>query len=208
MNDHEKTDYDLLIECNELVESVLEKLPICVAIISPELTLLKANTLFFHLFGMQTPPSLHDLATTRLPDFQNTFWSDSRVTDYLLQNFQSTHFDFEREFVWETEGEKTRYISITSRILQHAPAKSSIMLTCADVTETRENERGRNEQIRFIMHELRNPLSNISLCVELLSDSIKENNQEDATLFLTKAANSVQRMKQLINDLNSVRQAS
>lgn len=197
MNDHEK-----LIECNELLENVLSGLPIAVAVVSTHLELVKSNHAFLSLFDLEEDIPVNE----SLGDIENDFWKPD-ITSFFAEQYRSEEYNFEREFNWDSAAGRMQNIQITSRLLHiNSANKPQILLTCYDVTQQRETEKGRNERIRFLMHELRNPLSNISLCVELLADSTKENNHEETEMFLSKAANSVQRMKQVINDLGTFRQ--
>jgi signal transduction histidine kinase len=199
MNDHEK-----LKESNDLLENVITSLPLSVAVVSTHLQLIKANEAFLYLFELGNDIPVNE----SLGDIENDFWKPD-VLSFFAEQYRTEEYDFEREFNWEGFGGRLRNIQIKSQLMQITASNTpQILLTCYDVTPQRQTEKERNDRIRFLMHELRNPLSNISLCVELLADSTKENNQEETEMFLSKAANSVQRMKQVINDLGTFRQAT
>lgn len=190
---------------NLLLENVFDNLIIGIAIVSPQLDVLEANHAFYSIYNSSHTAE----ADGSLKTYDNAFWQKEDVVAVLGSLYESDNYDFEREFEWPLEGDTIKYVKLQSQLLAKGKGQSpQILLTFFDVTETRQNEKTYNLSIRHLMHELRNPLSNISLCVELLADSTKENNQEDTEMFLSKAATSVQRMKQIINDLSAARKAT
>lgn len=195
--DLKKTDNNSL-----LLDNILNHLNVAIAAVTADMKILRYNPSFELLFHLQEASIQKNTTLDELP---GNFWKNGLLT-YLKTNYDEQQFNFKQEFNWETDDHKTRNIHVVSQQLDtNDDGSQNLLLTFYDVTQERENELGRNQRIRHIMHELRNPLSNISLCVELLSDSVKENNQEEANMFLNKAANSIQRMKGLINDLNEIK---
>lgn len=185
---------------SRLFETVFTNIPIAVAVVSSQSEIVEFNESFQSLFQLADeeivlPVMFHQLS--------GSFWQKKDVQEYLYALLEENGIHSENVFDWQHEDGSLKYIQVISQLLRGMPDSSAkLLLTFYDVTEVKQIEKSYNERIRHMMHELRNPLSNISLCVELLADSTKENNQEDSEMFLSKASASVQRMKQLINDLN------
>lgn len=195
--------YNRLVECKETFENVLDNLTASIIVIDPDLIILKTNSTFLKTFGL-------DVATTNktlLKNLKCSFWQNEDLLFRLKDNYEHQQFDFDTELDWDKGFSENKSFKIVSRLIHKGENNngSKILLIISDITEEKANQTGRNQRIRHIMHELRNPLSNLALCVELLADSVKDNNQEDSAMFLGKAGNSIQRMKQLINDLNEAK---
>ncbi len=195
--------YNRLAECKETLENILNNLTASVLVIDPDLIILKNNSTFLKTFELDITSANEKV----LRDLNSSFWKNEEVLFSFKNKYEQKLYDFDTELDWEKESGDRKSFKIVSRLIHKDEnhTSSKILLVITDITEEKANQSGRNRQIRHIMHELRNPLSNLALCIELLADSTKENNQEDTDIFLSKAANSIQRMKQLINDLNDAK---
>lgn len=193
--------YNRLAECKEILENILDNLTASIIVVTPELMVIKNNATFLNTFKVDEAIE----GQVSLKEIKSSFWQKDDVLYHLKDHYDREHHNFDAEFDWDNETGENKSFKFASRLIHKSNDDSGhkIMLVITDITEEKANQSGRNQQIRHIMHELRNPLSNLSLCVELLSDSTRENNQEDSAIFLAKAGNSIQRMKQLINDLNN-----
>lgn len=192
--------YNRLTETSNSLENILNNLNDSIVLITPDLTILKTNSTFLKTFELAEEL----LQESQLKNLNSSFWKNELIHGHLTNKYIQELYDFDAEFDWEKQLGENKNFKFVSRLIHKSDSTddSKILLVITDVTQEKANQTGRNQQIRHIMHELRNPLSNLSLCVELLADSTKENNQEESALFLAKAGNSIQRMKQLINDLN------
>jgi K+-sensing histidine kinase KdpD len=70
-----------------------------------------------------------------------------------------------------------------------------------DITVHKQSERQREDIIGFVAHELRNPLANIVLCNELMSETIKEKKPDETKKLLTRSKNNVMRLNKMIAEL-------
>ncbi len=198
MKDNHEKEIDSISQV-QLLEKVFDHLAFGIAIVSPQLDVLDANQQFYEIINSSGIDSTSQ-------ETAKSFLERQDITPHLYSQFENAEYDTVKDVEWQTEEGHYQYIRIRTQLLQkelNLPIK--ILLTLSDVSEIKQAEKTHDTRVRHMMHELRNPLSNISLCVELLADSTKEGNQEDTELFLSKAAASVQRMKQLINDLNGIR---
>jgi two-component system CheB/CheR fusion protein len=76
------------------------------------------------------------------------------------------------------------------------------LLVIHDVTISKEMEKEREDTIGFVTHELRNPLTNLLLSNELMTDAMRENDLTQVELILGRFERSVQRMNKMINGLS------
>jgi len=78
---------------------------------------------------------------------------------------------------------------------------SNILLIVHDITAYKELEKEKEDVMGFVAHELRNPLSNIILCNELISEALDENDIELAESMLQKSKNNASRLQKMISEL-------
>ena len=191
---------------SHLFENIFFNHPIATALVSGNLKTIACNKAFQTFFQLSDEEVNRP---TELGHLGSSFWQKTEVQQYVQFVLEDKATYNEKTFDWQHEDGSLKHIQIQSQLLQPSEqTPTTLLLTFSDVSAFKQIENEHNQRIRHMMHELRNPLSNISLCVELLADSTKENNQEDTDMFLTKASASVQRMKQLINDLNAAKKNS
>jgi signal transduction histidine kinase len=78
------------------------------------------------------------------------------------------------------------------------------LLVLRDVTEERMVEKMRDDLSRTMVHDLRNPLTAISVSLQLLDMEVEENASSDARLALESAHNGARRMLKLVNNILDV----
>jgi PAS domain S-box-containing protein len=78
---------------------------------------------------------------------------------------------------------------------------NSILLVLHDITLHKELEREREDIMGFVAHELRNPLSNLGLCQELLGMQLEEKNYDAMPAMLQRNQNNLQRLNKMIAEL-------
>ncbi len=79
--------------------------------------------------------------------------------------------------------------------------ETHLLLVMHDITVYKHSQRQREDIIGFVAHELRNPLANIVLCNELMSDTIKEKKVSETRELLTRSTNNVMRLNKMIAEL-------
>ena len=99
-----------------------------------------------------------------------------------------------------TSGEK-RVFDVSCSPMQHADWENNVLLVIHDITVHKQVEREREDVIGFVAHELRNPLANLVLCNEIMSEAIKENNLEEINDMLQRSKNNVSRLNKMIAEL-------
>jgi two-component system, sensor histidine kinase and response regulator len=77
-----------------------------------------------------------------------------------------------------------------------------------DVSQEKQADQQREDLLNFVAHELRNPMANLALVLELLPEAVKTNNIEETEDYLEKAKVNLRRLKQVIGELHDVTRAS
>ena len=85
---------------------------------------------------------------------------------------------------------------------------NNVVLVMHDVTIHKQVEREREDLIGFVAHELRNPLANVVLCNEIMSDAIDDNNLNEVKSMLERSKNNVMRLNKMIAELYDATRAN
>jgi signal transduction histidine kinase len=78
---------------------------------------------------------------------------------------------------------------------------NNVILVLHDITVHKQVEREREDIIGFVAHELRNPLANVVLCNEIMSDAINDNDIVVIKSILERSKNNVMRLNKMIAEL-------
>jgi PAS domain S-box-containing protein len=101
----------------------------------------------------------------------------------------------------ETSSQDKRVFDISGSSMKHADWENNVLLVMHDITVHKQLEREREDVIGFVAHELRNPLANLVLCNEIMSEAIKENSMQEITDMLERSKNNVSRLNKMIAEL-------
>jgi signal transduction histidine kinase len=93
-----------------------------------------------------------------------------------------------------------RTYDVSCSFMQRGMDKN-VLLIVHDITAYKELEREKEDVMGFVAHELRNPLSNVILCNELMSEALKENDFDLAESMLEKSKNNASRLQKMITEL-------
>lgn len=85
--------------------------------------------------------------------------------------------------------------------------RKKILLMITDVTLEIQIEQQREDLIAFVTHELRNPLSNIALSLNLVTDSIQENRTSETHEYLQKIQSNIKRLSSVVDELQDATRA-
>jgi signal transduction histidine kinase len=94
-----------------------------------------------------------------------------------------------------------RMFETSGTLMLSVTGTKNILLILHDITLHKELEREREDIIGFVAHELRNPLSNMGLCQELLGMMLKEKNYDAMPAMLQRNQNNLQRLNKMIAEL-------
>lgn len=178
-------------------EDILGSISDVVIVLNEKMELVKTNTAFTEVFntGSANPGDLNFRVLLHPHD-----------TDNLLINSISKAFASEKGFsnimvtVSVSPTEK-RMFSASGTPMISVTGTNNLLLFLHDITLHKELEKEREDIMGFVAHELRNPLSNLGLCQELLTMQLKEKNYESMPAMLQRNQNNLQRLNKMISEL-------
>jgi PAS domain S-box-containing protein len=185
-----------LKESHEFAESVVRSITDAVVVIDANKRIVKANNSFYHLFNI----NLQSIEGLYLMELNNDFLSSENTEQHLskiIDDGVASQFQFEHK---NKDGIINHYL-IKSSFIEGKLVNRKILLVISDITDKAKAEQQRDDLIAFVIHELRNPLSNITLCNTLIEQSIEESDKESAEAYLNKSNESVKRLRGLIQEL-------
>ena len=191
-----------LKESKEFSDSVVTSITDALIVFDINLRILKVNNAFYNLLNINR----ESVEGLYLGELKNTFLSSEKLKkhlDKIIETGTAEQFQIE----WEDEKNINRHLSVKASFIDGKMVNKKIVLVINDITDKITSEQQRDDLLGFVIHELRNPLANITLCNTLLEQSIEENEKEDATEFLNKIKTNTQRIKSLIQELYDATQA-
>lgn len=187
---------------NEFNENILSSIEDVVIVLDQETNILKSNkdlSSIFHLQNDQIPENFGWLL--------KQYNSDSKVLKQIRDCLNNTGGFNKCEIEIESaDGNKHVYI-ISCRPLTNKH-KGHVLVVIHDITEQKHAEREREDIIGFVAHELRNPLANIVLSHELLSDAIEQNNLAEMRDMLQRSKNNLMRINKMTAELYEATKAN
>jgi PAS domain S-box-containing protein len=191
-----------LKESKDFSDSVVTSITDSLIVFDPNFRILKANNAFYNLFNINEETveglSFHELKNT----FLNSPELRQRL-DKFVENETAGSFQTE----WADDKNVKKHLSVKVSYLDGKLANKRIVLVISDITDKIHAEQQRDDLLAFVIHELRNPLANITLCNTLLEQSIEENDKEGSAEFLSKSNANTLRLKSLIQELYDAIQA-
>ncbi len=189
----QKTYEQSLLHLNQFNERILSSIDDIVIVIDNKTELIKANKAFHQLCKDDD-----DLCFKK---FVESFDNKDEFNDKLKRAIKTgTGFIAKGMEVNIFSGEK-RIFDVSCRSLEEEKDVRNLLLVLHDVTINHDSEKQREDIIGFVAHELRNPLANIVLCNELMSETLKENKLKESLDFLSRSKNNVLRLNKMIAEL-------
>ena len=186
------------------LSAILENLAEGVVVVEPSGTIVLINRVGREIFGTETnlgELTLEDI--DRLGRHQvdgSQLPSDEWVIRRVLRGETVT----EEDFLLDISSARPRRITASGRPVRDAQGKVILgVIICRDVTELRLLEQTRDDYVRAISHDLRNPLAGISGHTQLLRRILRRAGQDDGMVGKSLEAISANalRMKVMITDL-------
>jgi PAS domain S-box-containing protein len=178
-------------------EGILGSITDMVIVLDENLQLVKINAPFKKLF-IECETTLPDC------DFRNLI--DQHDTNNILLNNIERCFSDGKVFSniplsVNVSATEKRMFDCSGSPIPSSNGTANILLILHDITLYKELEREREDIIGFVAHEIRNPLSNMVLCQELLHMQLKEKNYDDMHAMLQRNNNNLQRLNKMITEL-------
>lgn len=181
---------------NNFNESILGSIEDAVIVLDHHMQMLQTNPSFWRLFNENGSivPLTH--FTTFIKPFDKSGVLSDAIEDVVSRqkNFSNRQYE-----LYTREGEKKTF-DVTCQLMETG-GTNHILIVLHDVTAYKQVEREREDIMGFVAHELRNPLSNVILCNEIIGESIKENKLDEVNDMLERSKNNVKRLNKMIAEL-------
>ncbi len=195
---HEKKEAETsLSKLNRFNENILSSIEDAVIVLNPDLKIVKTNRAFFKIFQ------------TGKKDGEDIFFSDllkhCEGGEVLQQNVMSA-LKNEKSFsnipitITDENGEK-KTCDVSCSAMHESGANNNVLLVFHDITIHKRIEKEREDVIGFVAHELKNPLANLVLVNELLTDSFNSKEPVDTEFLLSRNKKNIDRLNRMISEL-------
>jgi len=179
----QKLQEKFLKETNEFSHTIFESIEDALLVVNTDRIILKANAALYRLFDVQ-PSTLEGTHLSALVNITGT------------------------ELEWTMPGGAKRTFRITEKDLPAQPDQDQrTLILFHDITQEKHSAQQREDLINFVSHELRNPMANLALVLELLPEAVRSNHIEETEDYLEKAKVNLRRLKQVIGELHDVTSA-
>ena len=126
------------------------------------------------------------------------------LKDVLLKNIPLKEVEFTHTF--SRVGEKTRLVG-ARRIVLDKYKTGLILLSLEDISKRKDIERQKDDFVGYVTHELKTPLTSLSMFIQLLSGYHKNTQDKKSLYFLGKASEQIDRLTSLLNSFSTVYKA-
>ena len=176
-------------------ESILTAIEDAVIVLDDRLQTIQYNKAFNKIFKVT-------LSDASFLDFKEMI-KPYDINDHLLNNIQNV-IKSKNSFL--NNQIALDFISGDKRIFDVSciplpTTDNNVVLVMHDITLHKQLEREREDIIGFVAHELRNPLANVVLCNEIMSNAIDDNNLQGTKSILERSKNNVMRLNKMIAEL-------
>ncbi len=180
---------------NDFNESILGSIEDVVIVLDEKMNVIKANNAFTNLFKNSLP----ELSSFIFPDLIKAYDKNHDLFR-AIQKAISTRIPFSNKQIEIETPAGERIFDVSCNPMQSA-GDTKVLLIIHDITIFKQLEREREDVMGFVAHELRNPLSNIILCNEVMSEAIKDLDLDVIADMLDRNKNNVARLQRMIAEL-------
>lgn len=191
----QKTYEHSLEQLHDFNERIISTIDDIVFVVNDEMRIIKANKSFHQLFGEI------DNENADFNDIVKQLDNGDELKNQMQQALRSDAGFINKETQVITRAGEKKIFDVSCRRLEEKDNKRDLLFIMHDITMVREDERRREDIIGFVAHELRNPLANLVLCNELLSETLKDNNIKESLEFVTRSKNNIMRLNKMIAEL-------
>ena len=202
-------DIDAVKHGRDYADAVVETVRHPLLVLDKELKITRANDAFYETFRV----AKKETDNRFLYDLGNGQWNIPRLRELLVQILpaKSRIEDFKVEHTFEAIGRKIMLLS-AREIRQPPPYQQTILLAIDDVTESNDQLRQMNGDLRHFAyaasHDLQEPLRMVISYTQLLAREYKGKLGKDADQFIGYAVEGAQRMEALLRGMREYWQVS
>ncbi|MEO5891425.1 MAG: ATP-binding protein [Ferruginibacter sp.] len=191
-----KISENVNIRLNDFNEGILHSIEELVIVLNNDLDILKVNAAFSKLFGYSEP----EVNNLNFADLVKPFDNNNELYKRVLQVVSGKKGFLNHPVEIETKQGVKKAFDISCSIMEHSDTHN-LLLVAHDITLQKQTEKEREDIIGFVAHELRNPLANIVLCNEMMTQLIEDNDISDLQEYLQRSKNNVMRLNKMIGEL-------
>ena len=188
-----------LRSAQEYAEAIVETVREPLVVLSSDLRVQRANTAFYQFYRMM-PQDTEGHVLTELGSGQWNIPQLRTLLEQILATNQSFS-NYQLEQTFPMIGHKIMLLN-ARRLLRERerPDEPLILLAMEDISERREIERQKDALFGMVSHELKDPINNVKLAVQLLERQLAETGYEEATTLLGKIKKQLDEFARLIDE--------
>lgn len=180
---------------NDFNESILGSIEDVVIVLDENMTVVKTNNAFSNLFQFPIP----DIRSLKFSDLIKPYDKNDELFKAIQKTIaENSAFSNKQININAIAGERAFDVSCIP--IKGAP-DLKFLLVVHDITIFKRLEKEREDIMGFVAHELRNPLSNIILCNEVMKTAVEDRNMEVMTDMLARNKTSINRLQRMISEL-------
>lgn len=193
-----------VIEHYAYAEAIVATIKEPMVILDKDLKIRSANNSFFKLFKLHKKEvqgkSIFDFSVKKseIPNLKKL------LKDVFSKNLPIEELELSHTF--ERVGEKTLLLSARKIVLEDYKTKL-ILLSIEDISERKMKEAQKDDFIGYVTHELKTPLTSLSMFVQILEGYHKKTKDKKSQFLLQKAAIQIGRLTNLLNSFSNVYRA-
>ena len=185
-------------------EIILKTIDDAVVVIDDSMNIIKSNNAFDKLFHSNLRKTIPENFAILIKPFDE----QDKLKNEITQTFTDKKSFRNRTLTIKTLKDEMRTFDVSSALIREEDSEDNLLIVIHDVTLLKHVEEEKDDMIGFVVHELRNPLSNISLCNSVIEDSINDGKLEDAKELLERSNKNVIRLGKMITELYNTTQIS
>ena len=185
-------------------EIILKTIDDAVLIIDDRLNIVKSNHAFDKLFKINLRNNIPENFGTLIQQFDE----ENQLKNEIEKAFVDKKIFKNINLKIKTQQDEMRLFDVSSALLEEDDLANFLLIVIHDITFSKQVEAEKDDMIGFVVHELRNPLSNISLCNSVIEDSIVDGKLDEVKDLLERSNNNVTRLGKMITALYNTTQIS
>jgi PAS domain S-box-containing protein len=191
----QKVSENALRQMNEFNENILSSIEDVVIVMNKKLDILKANHAFGKLFNYHNKPEMKNFAEVIKP-----FDPHAYLVSSIEEAIEYNRDFYNKHIAINTAEKESKTFEVQCKMMKNS-VDEHVLLILHDITVHKQVERQREDIIGFVAHELRNPLSNLMLCNEIMNESLQNQKLDEIREMLDRSTNNVMRLNRMIAGL-------
>ncbi len=197
-NIHVQKESELeLKRINLFNEDILGSISNVVMVLNEKMELVKTNTAFTAVFD----PAVNNPGDLNFKALINPHDKDNILIDNIVSAFSNAKGFSNIVVEVSVSHTEKKMFDASGTLMVSATGIKNILLILHDITLHKQLQREREDIIGFVAHELRNPLSNMGLCNELLNMQLTQKKYDEMPEMIQRSKSNLQRLNKMIAEL-------